>query len=340
MKNIYTLTFLLFMISCTPKENCIDNIKNLENQELEFTDIQIEPMLGSPYEIEYIDPYLILDNFIDDKVLLIYNTDDGTYTTTLSEGQGPNDILLPIEIQAKDRNVCIMERQTGRCRDYPLSSLLDGNVSDYKQTTIPRSDRMVKTNDAYIGCGRYDHGMLCIFNEDSEVIKEINVYPDYFDNLKSAGHKYKLGQARLCFNADHKRLILAPSFLNCINIYSYQADNLEKTDSLIIGKSRIKERILANGENVDVEDADIYHCVDVCCSKDFFYILYNGSTMAKRNEASEMYILKLTMSGVLSKIYKVNSRMKNICVSGDDSMMYAIMLNEDLDYVVAKAELK
>lgn len=32
MKNIYTLTFWLFVISCTPKENCIDNIKNLENQ--------------------------------------------------------------------------------------------------------------------------------------------------------------------------------------------------------------------------------------------------------------------------------------------------------------------
>lgn len=329
----------MFAISCTPKGNCIDNIENLESVELKFTEVPIEPMLGSPYEIEYIEPYLILDNLVDNKALLIYNTDDDSYTTTLSEGNGPNDILLPIEIQVKNKNVYIMERQTGKCRNYSLSSLLDGNISDYKETMMPRSDRMAKTDNTYIGGGHYDNGMLCIFNENSRIIREIKAYPDYFDVLKSAGQKYKLGQARLCFNAEHNRLILAPSFLNCINIYSYQADNLEKMDSLIIGKSKLKERILANGENADVEGDDIYHCVDVCCSKDFFYILYNGSTMAKRNEASEMYIIKLMMNGTLSKVYKVNSRMKNICVSYDDSKMYAILINEDLDYVIAKAQL-
>ena len=198
---------------------------------------------------------------------------------------------------------------------------------------------MAKTNDAYIGSGIYDSGMICIFNEESKVLKEVDIYPDYFDALKDSGRKYKLGQSRLCFNAKHNRLILAPLFLNSINIYSYQHNDLEKVDSLTIGKNLLKKRILENEGNVDIEGTDIYHCVDVCCSKDFFYVLYNGAKMEKKNDNTLMYILKLAMDGTLSKKYNVNSRIRNICVSEDDTKMYAILLNEDLDYVIAKTEL-
>ena len=52
-------------------------------------------------------------------------------------------------------------------------------------------------------------------------------------------------------------------------------------DSLTIGKNLLKKRILENEGNVDIEGTDIYHCVDVCCSKDFFYVLYNGARIKR-----------------------------------------------------------
>ncbi|WP_373250598.1 BF3164 family lipoprotein, partial [Bacteroides thetaiotaomicron] len=341
-KNTYVIMLFVVIMSCTSKEvnkSHIVDISSLKGIELNFIEYPIEPMLGNPYEIEYIEPYLIMDNLVDDKVLLIYNVNNDSYVNTLSVGNGPDDILFPIEIQVKDQEVYIMERQSGKCRKYLLSALLHDSVSNFKETMLSRSDRMAKTNDAYIGSGIYDSGMICIFNEESKVLKEVDIYPDYFDALKDSGRKYKLGQSRLCFNAKHNRLILAPLFLNSINIYSYQHNDLEKVDSLTIGKNLLKKRILENEGNVDIEGTDIYHCVDVCCSKDFFYVLYNGAKMEKKNDNTLMYILKLAMDGTLSKKYNVNSRIRNICVSEDDTKMYAILLNEDLDYVVAKTEL-
>ena len=103
---------MLFVVimSCTSKEvnkSHIVDISSLKGIELNFIEYPIEPMLGNPYEIEYIEPYLIMDNLVDDKVLLIYNVNNDSYVNTLSVGNGPDDILFPIEIQVKDQEVYI-----------------------------------------------------------------------------------------------------------------------------------------------------------------------------------------------------------------------------------------
>ena len=112
MKNTYVIMLFVVIMSCTSKEvnkSHIVDISSLKGIELNFIEYPIEPMLGNPYEIEYIEPYLIMDNLVDDKVLLIYNVNNDSYVNTLSVGNGPDDILFPIEIQVKDQEVYIMQ---------------------------------------------------------------------------------------------------------------------------------------------------------------------------------------------------------------------------------------
>ena len=57
MKNTYVIMLFVVIMSCTSKEvnkSHIVDISSLKGIELNFIEYPIEPMLGNPYEIEYI----------------------------------------------------------------------------------------------------------------------------------------------------------------------------------------------------------------------------------------------------------------------------------------------
>ncbi|MPM08696.1 hypothetical protein SDC9_55010 [bioreactor metagenome] len=57
--------------------------------------------------------------------------------------------------------------------------------------------------------------------------------------------------------------------------------------------------------------------------------------MGQVNQLKERYIMKFGTSGNLIHVYRVNARINSICVSNDDTKMYAIILADNLDYTIA-----
>lgn len=340
--NYYLCFLVLFAMSCSGNfsdKKVIGSVDELKNAELYFTEMPVETFLGNPYQLEFVDNQLIIADDVDGKAILLYDLANDTFARSLAIGQGPNDVSTPIEISVarESGSVFILQRQNGICREYQLSDLLQSPVVSNNAVNLSRSDRFVKTHDGYIGSGFYEGGMIQMYSNKGEQLKNIDIYPLY--KLENASEKYKIFQGHLCFNERMNRLVIAPYFTCSINFYTANGVDLTKVNSFSIGDKVIEKRIEEDKNNLDILQEDIIHCTDICSSNHYFYILYSGATMENVNNASNKYILRFDLLGELDDVYKVDSQIRNICVSADDEIIYALLLNKNLDYVVAKAIL-
>ena len=95
MKYIYVCLISFLLFSCGKKNQ---DLSELVSSELQFEEMNIEPLLGNPYQMEIIDSTLIIADYVDDNALLLYNLDSLSYQRRLFVGEGPNDILPPLSI--------------------------------------------------------------------------------------------------------------------------------------------------------------------------------------------------------------------------------------------------
>ena len=100
---------LMYVLSSCTNQNEIFN-GNIVNLSLEK--IRMEPMLGKPYQIATIDSFLIIADNVDGKGLLIYNLVDSSYSRKFDIGQGPNDIIPPIDLDTYADEIVMLQRRT------------------------------------------------------------------------------------------------------------------------------------------------------------------------------------------------------------------------------------
>ena len=340
--NYYLCVLALFTMSCSGKfseKRSVASVGELKSTELSFQEMPLGALLGNPYQLEVVDNRLIIADDVEGKAILVYDLVNGTYIRSLVIGQGPDDVSTPIEISVSRGagSVFILQRQNGICREYQLSDLLQNPVTSNNTVNLSQSDRFVKTHNGYIGSGFYAGGMIQLYSNKGDLLKNVDVYPSY--KLKNVMEKYRIFQGHLCFNERMSRLAIAPYFTCSINFYSANGGDLIKVDSFSIGNEAIEKRIEDDKNNLGILQDDIVHCIDICGSTNYFYILYSGTTMRDMDKASNKYILRFDLCGRLDDVYKVDSQIRNICVSADDQIIYAVLLNKNLDYVVAKAIL-
>lgn len=338
----YLSVLLLFTVSCSGNfsdRKSVDSVDELKSTELSFEEMPGEPLLGNPYQLELVDDRLIVADDVEEKALLLYDLTNDSFVRSLTIGQGPNDVSTPIEIDVarQSGSVFILQRQNGICKEYQLDDLLKEPATSNNTVHLIRTDRMVKTQDGYIGCGFYEAGMIQTYGHKGELLKNIDIYPSY--KLENVTDKYRIFQGHLCFNERTHRLAIAPYFTCSINFYTTDSSGLVKVDSFSIGKKVLERRIKDNQNNLAILQEDIVHCIDICGSDHYFYILYSGATMKESDKVSNKYILRFDLSGKLDHVYKVDPQLRDICVSADDKTVYAVLLNEKLDYVLAEASI-
>lgn len=345
VKNLCFGIMLVFLcLSCSKGSTIrkgIESINDVYCEELEFEEMPITSLLGRPYQLNIIDSILLIADNMDGKALLMYDLTSGFCKHVLNIGQGPSDVLVPLSINtfSDSEVVSILQRQNGLCREYLLSDLLKDSIDNFKSINLISADRFVKTETGYLGSGFYKDGMFCSFDNKGNVVEYKNTA--LMCNIEDAADKYRLLQGSLAFNKKVNRIMFAPSFISNVELYSCNDNRINKIDSFSIGyPTRIEEKIMKGEKKIDIGREDIRNCISVCSSGNSFYVLYNGTTMEKQDEARYRYILQFDAGlGNLDRVYRVDPKIINICVSEDDNIIYAILLNKDLDYVIAYALL-
>lgn len=335
MKYIYVCLISFLLFSCGKKNQ---DLSELVSSELQFEEMNIEPLLGNPYQMEIIDSTLIIADYVDDNALLLYNLDSLSYQRRLFVGEGPNDILPPlsIDVNIQEKAINVLQRQNGECRKYVLSDLYKTNIASFQKVNLKSADRMVETNVGYIYMGFNEKGVLLHGrgNISDTVVEQFAEF-----EINDVSSKYKLFQGRISYSKKNDCLLFAPSYVSDILMYTQHDGCWNKKVIFSIGDGKIERRIKED-KDLGLYKDDINHCIDVCKSEDFFYVLYDGSDMGHSEKIECRYIICFDMVGNLNGVYKVNSTIRDICVS-DDGVMYALMYSEkDGEPTIGKATLK
>ncbi len=333
---IFCLIVFFSIVSCSNSKNELSWGKYSES-ELEFHPFYITPLLGTPYSINVIDSILIIADKVEDKSLLLYNMGDSSYVRTLSIGNGPGEIIFPIDVNVSIQRKCINAflRQTGELRVYPLDSLLKDVTSKYERVNLGLADRGMQMSEGYVALGLYEDGLLRFYNKDGSLKQKVNLYAEYgIDNVSDL---YRLFQGLLSFNVLNERLAIAPSFASNVLFYHYVDGRWEEYRNFQVGDGSFEEKIL-NRSDLRIHNDDIKQSIFICSDKEYFYLLYDGNRMdgdQKKNYRSILCFDALTCE--LKHVYKVDSTVCSICVN--DGKMYALFIGRDGEYTVGVATL-
>jgi hypothetical protein len=91
-------------------------------------------------------------------------------------------------------------------------------------------------------------------------------------------------------------------------------------------------------DNTPIMETDIYHCVNICSSKEYIYILYCGEQFVNRSSAKHSYILKFDSKGKDLNCYKTDYQLISICVD-DKEQVYGSSISEALDPVFVEIDM-
>lgn len=334
------LTFCLIVVfsitSCSNSEKELSWGKYSES-ELEFHPLHIAPLLGNPYSINLIDSILLIADKVEDKSLLLYNMNDSSYVRTLSIGNGPGEIIFPIDVNVsiQGRYVNAFLRQTGEFRTYPLDSLLKDVTSEYESVNLGMADRGIQTSKGYVGLGLYEDGLLRFYNKGGSLEQKENLYAEYgIDNVSDL---YRLFQGLLSFNVQNERLAIAPLFASDVLFYHYVDGSWRKFHSFQIGDCSFEKKILYRAD-LRIHKDDINQCVSICSSQNYFYLLYDGNRMDDVQKKDYRSILCFdAFTCELKHVYRVDPTVCGMCVS--DKKMYALLIGADGEYIIGVTTL-
>lgn len=332
-RNVIYVFFLCILSACS-QQRILDSVPEYSvtiNAEMK------KLFLGRPSEIACIDNFLIISDNMGETLLDIYDLkNDSVVCRILNVGQGPNELLPPVMMEASeiDRKINILQRRTSRMSVYSFDDLLQGDDNPQSVLNIEEADRVVSIHDGFIASGFYEGGLFRFFDSEGQSQETVDIYPAYISAFKDIHERYKFGQGYFAYNSVNNLLVFASYFTGDVSFYSVNDGTLDLKSHLSLGNSRF-ERKLAGG-NVNIEGNDIVYSYGAYSTNDYFYILYSGKTMEEEQVRKQgNYILKFDMQGNLVCKYKHDFPIINMCFTSQGDA-YAISQSDKLEYNVIK----
>lgn len=333
---------LYFFSSCVNEKqmSIIDHFPIIT--EVVSMEMPVDSFLGNPYQIIKVRDKLVIADVIDEKLIHIYDLGKQEIVKQIfSKGSGPNDLLLPIYINTIDTNtISVFQRQSSIYTEYNVSDLLQGNLNPSVRITFPESDNIKKlSNNLFIGNGLFKDGAMGVYYKDGNLFKYWDTYPSFINNLSNPSQKFQIGQQYFTVNSLNNFLITASIFTGHIQFFNINNQlEINKIKEFKTSLSSIEQRI-ENVKDIKLKSEDIVYYEDITSTDSFFYILYCGNSMNKKETKENNYILQFDFKGEPIQALKTNKRIFKFCVSDDDSELYAIALDEDMSHNIIRFDL-
>lgn len=104
--------FTLSFVQCTTRTTDTTIGYKFSNQEkLVFEDIDYPEILGDIMQVIKIDSLLLINDYYGDSLLTVFNLNSNKIERKLlGQGDGPNELLSPLEVLLLDNNLWILSR--------------------------------------------------------------------------------------------------------------------------------------------------------------------------------------------------------------------------------------
>lgn len=334
---------LLLAFSCARRMDrqgddlCVDR---LHGQKLAFEDLGLDMLLGEPARLHLLDTLLFVVDYARNPVLEIYDLNTkkpcthGIYT-----GNGPNELLCPIDTYLTETDLCILERQTDKYKLFPLDGIRKGSLVCAKTIRLPSiTDRAIRMDSVYLSCGIYDDGMICFNDDRGETLRSFSPCSEFIGKVADKHLRYRLGQGFLAY---HDGILLYMTFFTGeIKLFDLKSGSPELIRHLTIEKENLLEKVRDRAERNDfaVYKEDWMGCREICATNKCFYVSFTR-TPYDRNRKEPYYILKFDYAGELQACYRSDFSLSCFAVDAADEYVYAVIANPEEEYVLARAKL-
>lgn len=344
-KIAFYLLYSLLINSCTTERNDDNVLYGYETNELVLEKIDIEPLIGAPNKIRIIGDTLILADRVDGYGLLLYDLANNSYIRTLKIGNGPDDLIFPVclDVDLKRHELAILQRGTGFIRVYSLTDLSMPNPLNKSNIRINGTDMFAWGENSYFIAGSDDEDIIWQSNYEGNKIGRVSygiknkIIEEKNGNARRITSPYSLLQGSLAYNEYSGVLMMAPSFASTIYFFKKNGNEWTESNSLSFGDDGFAERIARNDYSLD--ENDIQRTIDVCKTKNFFYVLYHGAPLGGSSNPTTKHILQFTKEGKLKHVFTTYQKIYSFCVKEDDSVLFAVIRDEDDEFLLAKARL-
>ncbi|MDR3235285.1 MAG: TolB-like 6-bladed beta-propeller domain-containing protein [Prevotellaceae bacterium] len=322
-QKVLFLVILFSFFSCIGKEKKYDDEfevkKNVELHSIEYPDI-----LGTSMQLLMNDSLILINDFRGDSLIHVFNIKNlNLVRKIVSVGNGPNELISPLEIQRTDSNLYIYYRQANILYSIPWSVITEGSKYMKKLFQIsPESNHLYPLSDSiFISSGFHPKRYALI--EKGEIFKEFGEYPAYWNGEKNIPDKARamFHQTDFLKHPAKQRLLTYSSHI--IEIYD---DILNLNEPLLVkskllGKYRYKftvGNILSTDREADIEIGIVY----VACSHDYIYVVYNPNKYNYEGKGSN--ILVYDWNGNPIELLQFNKTISCLVIDEDERKGYVI----------------
>lgn len=331
---IFVLITILLFNSCNEK---ISNYEALfdKKQVTQCIPIEYPELLGIPMQIIKKDSLLIINDFKGDSLVQVFNLKNKELHKLISVGNGPNELISPLELQLVNDRLFIFCRQF-----FNVHSMSIHERSSFKTLfSLPaESSRFLYLTDSIILCSGYFDTRYAILNNKGEKTDEFGDYPTYWENEKDIPISAR-AMFHQCGFSKHPN---KPNFISysshIVEIYNYNTlnkypDLIKKMQLNKYNYTYTTGNILSTKKGDDVERG----IIDAFCSEKYIYLLYDPNKENQETRKNSR-ILIFDWNGNPIKIIDFDSFVEIFTINEDESIGFCI--TESPDYTLSYFKIK
>ncbi|GHT65360.1 hypothetical protein AGMMS50239_24950 [Bacteroidia bacterium] len=346
MKNItilFTILGVIFFFS-----NCTQNKEKstLEfkiSEDIECFTIPYPDILGISMQLLKNDSLLLINDFRGDSLIHIFDVNNQNLLRKLiSVGNGPNELISPLEIHIHNNNLYIYCRQRFFLYSMLTDSLLDGSKNMIKRFQTPsEASRLFPLSDSLFISSGYYQKRYALFDGSGVKTLEFGEYPAYWSNEEQIPVEARAMFHQVNFEKHPTSSLFLGYSSHVLDIYDYSSkiDCATLVKRIPMGKYNYTfttGQILSAEKGADVEKG----IVSVSCSSKYIYIVYNSKKNNSEKKDSQIYVIDwdgnpikvLNPQKNITCLYIDEKENKGYIIAqeSDDTLMYFYLENKDL----------
>lgn len=322
---------------------CNNNVKQTKQETILFEPLSVDGLIiGQAYGMMVDGKNLLIADRMADSLFYWVDLDCLTYREVVSRGQGPNEYLRFDNFYYLQGQHGFYDSRLWCCTDIDFSD--KGLVLKKRKTFSSLNYSLVPTSfETYIGIGPYEQGRFKILDSFGKEVSMACEQP-YRDNAERNIPELARAmayQGNILISPDGKRLVHAIFMTPMLSFYQLSADSISEIRTLVDCYPAYKPELSGDSYAAAMSRHNKLGYINIAVTKKYIYALYSGKTTVEHalsafhGNAVRVY----DWEGNFLKEFIFDIDVSSICVSDDDTMLYAVGLVDDFELLSCKIKV-
>lgn len=251
---------------------------------------------------------------------------------------------MPYSIQFTDQFVGVFDAQTKTYSEFAVPNEEEMPRTEKEIRFQAMSSRIIKTSfGQYISLSLNEH-MFELMDSAGSTINTFFEYPYQNGNERKVRFRAYAYQGTLATNPSKTKFVYSSFRGEILHFYAIEENNIEVIAKIEKEYPLYKDQSNENSKGVSYDANGKNGYIATYATDNFVYAIYSGQTVyeqtEKRSVNFEGDILRIfDWGGILVEEYELDVPCSYLCVSDDDTQMWAVVTNHEGEIVLASFDL-